>query len=56
MVLAIFVPQTAIIIFMALAIYRLMDSHNYIYGLSNIRLIDDHNHIYGLSSSSHGRP
>jgi len=45
---------------MVLAIYRPMDSHNHIYGLSNIRLIDDHiddhNHIYGLSSSSPGRP
>ena len=41
---------------MVLAIYRLMDGHNHIYGLSNLRLIDGHNHIYGLSSPSHGRP
>ena len=39
-----------------LAIYRLMDGHNHIHGLSNIRLIDGHNHIYGLTSSFHGRP
>ena len=42
---------------MVLAVYRLMDGHNLIYGFSNLRLIDGHNHIYGLSDlSSHGRP
>jgi hypothetical protein len=39
-----------------LALYRLMDGHNHICGLSNLRLIGGHNHMYGLSFSSHGRP
>jgi hypothetical protein len=45
---------------MVLAVYRPMDGHNLIYGLSNLRLIgnaitctglrliDGHNHIYGF--------
>ena len=66
-----FVPWTAIITFMVLAVYRLMDGHNHIHGLSNLRLIDGnnyiyglilcpmdgHNHIYGFGGlSSHGQP
>ena len=64
-------PWTAIIKFMVLAVYRLMDGHNHmyglivlsfmdghnlIYGLSILRLTNGHNHIYGLGDlSSHGR-
>ena len=42
---------------MVLAVYRRMDGHNLIYGLSNLRPIDGHNYIYGLSDLlSHGQP